>query len=78
MSTVVANKYYTVAEACDILKLTRQRICQLLNSGQLTGEKAHGMLWLIPEKALNEFKKIERPRGQHIANRPKSSRRKTA
>ena len=78
MSTVIANKFYTVAEACEELGLTRQRICQLLNSGQLQGEKAHDMLWLIPEKSLQDFKKIERPSGQHIVNRSKPSRRRTA
>ena len=77
MSSVIANKYYTVAEACEILGLTRQRVCQLLNSGQLSGEKAHGMLWLIPEKSLDNFKKLERPTGQHISNREKTHRRKT-
>lgn len=75
MSTVIANKFYTVAEACQILGLTRQRICQLLNSGQLAGEKAHGMLWIIPEKSLQEFKQMERPTGQHIANRQRRRRR---
>ena len=76
MTTVIADKFYTVAEACGILNLTRQRVCQLLNSGQLKGEKAHGMLWIIPEKSLNEFQKIERPVGQHIANRePRRSKK---
>jgi excisionase family DNA binding protein len=75
MSTVIAEKFYTVAEACEILGLTRQRVCALIKSGQLQADKAHRMLWLIPAKSLNEFKRIERPPGQHIEFR-KQPRRK--
>lgn len=74
MSTVVANKFYTVAEACERLGLTRQRVCALINSGQLQAEKAHRMLWLIPEKALTDFEKIERIPGQHIEHRKPARR----
>jgi excisionase family DNA binding protein len=66
MSTVIADKFYTVAEAADELGLTVQRVRQLINSGQLKAEKAHHMLWIIPEKSLRDFKKIERIPGQHI------------
>ncbi len=73
MATVIADKFYTVKEACAILKLTRQGVCALIKSGQLQADKAHHMLWLIPEQSLLEFKKIKRPRGQHIEFR-KSNR----
>ena len=69
MSTVIAEKFYTVAEACAILKLTRQRVCALIKSGQLEADKAHRMLWLIPAKSLDEFKRIKRIPGQHIEHR---------
>jgi excisionase family DNA binding protein len=77
MSTVIAEKFYTVAEACEILGLTRQRVCALIKSKQLAADKAHRMLWLIPAKSLDEFKKLERPPGQHIEFR-KSHRRRRA
>lgn len=73
---VIAEKFYTVAEACDILGLTRQRVCQLIKSGQLDAEKAHDMLYIIPAKSLSDFQKIERPSGQHISHRQNGSRRK--
>ena len=75
MSTVIADRFYTVADACEILGLTRQRVCAIIKSGQLEAEKAHGMLWLIPAKSLDEFRKIKRPAGQHIEHREKPRRR---
>lgn len=74
---MIAEKFYTVAEACDILGLTRQRVCALIKSGQLEADKAHKMLWLIPAKSLEEFRKLDRPPGQHIEFR-KPTRRKRA
>lgn len=76
MSTVIADKFYTVAEACEILGLTRQRVCQLINSGQLSAEKAHDMLWIIPAKALRDFEKLDRPAGQHIDARKNGGTRR--
>lgn len=75
MSTVIADKFYTVAEACEVLGLTRQRVCALIKSGQLQADKAHRMLWLIPAKSLTEFQKIKRPPGQHIEFRKQRTRR---
>jgi excisionase family DNA binding protein len=66
MSTVIANKFYTVAEAADVLGLTVQRVRQLIKSEQLVAEKAHDMLWIIPAKALDNFRKKPRPHGVHI------------
>lgn len=66
---MVLNKFYTVAEACKILGLTRQRVCQLIKSGQLEAEKPHEMLYLIPAKALEKFQKTPRPHGIHIDDR---------
>jgi excisionase family DNA binding protein len=79
MSSVIAEKFYTVAEACEILDLTRQRVCQLIKSGQLRAEKAHNMLYIIPAKALDEFQKLDRPAGLNIEYRqPVRQRRKGA
>jgi excisionase family DNA binding protein len=72
---VIADKFYTVAEACEILGLTRQRVCQLIKGGQLDAEKAHDMLYIIPAKSLAAFQKIDRPNGQHIANRQNGRKR---
>jgi excisionase family DNA binding protein len=66
MSTVIAEKFYTVAEAAEILDLTVQRVRQLIASEQLDAEKAHDRLWIIPAKALEEFRKRDRPHGVHI------------
>lgn len=76
MSSVIADKFYTVAEACKMLNLTRQRVCALIKSGQLEADKAHRMLWLIPAKSLENFQKLDRPSGQHISARELPSRRK--
>jgi excisionase family DNA binding protein len=78
MSTVIAEKFYTVAEACEILGLTRQRVCALIKSGQIEADKAHRMLWLIPAKSLNDFKKVERPPGQHIEFRKPQVRKRSS
>jgi excisionase family DNA binding protein len=78
MSTVITKEFYTVAEACEILGLTRQRVCALIKSGQLPAEKAHRMLYLVPAKALNDFKKVDRPSGQHIEFRKPTPRKRAS
>lgn len=74
MSTVIAEKYHTVSEAAEQLGLTVQRVRQLIKSGQLTADKAHHALWLIPDKSLRDFKKIKRVPGQHISARANHKR----
>lgn len=76
MSTVIAEKFYTVAEACEILNLTRQRVCALIKSGQIQADKAHRMLWLIPARSLQDFQKLDRPPGQHIEFRKAPTRKR--
>ncbi len=75
MSTVIDDKFYTVAEAADLLGLTVQRVRQLIKSGQLQADKAHEMLWIIPAKSLTSFRKCPRPHGVHIGDREPSRRR---
>ena len=70
MSIVLEGKYVTVSDAAKELGRTVQRVRQLIKSGQLPAEPWHGRLLAIPRKALDEFKKIERPAGYHIDKRP--------
>lgn len=65
------NRYATVAEAAAELRLTVQRVRQLIKSGQLAGEPVHERLIVIPRKSLEAFKKIDRPPGYHVDKRPK-------
>lgn len=76
MSTLIADKFFTVAEACEILGLTRQRVCAIIKSGQLKAVKAHPMLWMIPAQSLKDFQKLDRPVGQHIEHRNRRRRAK--
>lgn len=71
MSTVLDNRYATVAEAAEELRLTVQRVRQLIKSGQLQGEPVHKRLIIIPRKSLEAFKEIDRPPGRRVSNRPK-------
>lgn len=73
---MIADKFYTVAEACEVLGLTRQRVCAIIKSGQLKAEKVHNMLWIIPARSLEEFKLLDRPAGLNIEYRKPSRRRK--
>lgn len=66
---MIANKFYTVQEAAAELDLTEARVRQLIASGQLDAEKAHERLWLIPHKALEKFKQVDRPNGVRIDRR---------
>lgn len=78
MGTVLNNRFLTVSEAAAELKLTSQRVRQLISSGQLAGEAVHERLIIIPRKALDEFKTIERPNGYHVDKRPATRPRKSA
>lgn len=67
--SVIANKFYTVAEVAERLGLTTARVRQLLESGQLVGEKAHERLWIVSDRNLERFEKIDRPVGVHVDKR---------
>lgn len=64
------GKFLTVTEAASELHLTSQRVRQLIKSGQLAGIPAHPRLTLIERKALDEFKKLDRPTGCNVDKRP--------
>lgn len=78
MSTVIANKYLTVTQAAEELHLTSQRVRQLIKSGQLKGEPAHPRLTLIERKALDEFKKLDRPTGCNVDKRRSVRKRRAS
>lgn len=68
-TTMIANEFYTVSEAAEILGLTGARVRQLIASGQLNAEKFRDMMWMIPAKSLEKFRKSERPTGVHLDRR---------
>ena len=47
----------TIKETCKILKLGRNTLMDLINSGQLKAIKA-GVKWLVPGWALEEFLQV--------------------
>lgn len=47
----------TIAETCKILKLGRNTLMDLINSGQLKAIKA-GVKWLVPGWAIAQFIKV--------------------
>jgi|GEM_PF-1384824 len=47
----------TIKETCKVLKLGRNTLMDLINSGQLKAIKA-GVKWLIPGWAIEEFIKV--------------------
>ena len=47
-----------VAELCGI---TRGRVCQLLQSGEMKGEKFRGIVWQIERREAERF--TQRPKG---------------
>ena len=49
------NKYFTVREVAEILKVTERTIYNLIESGELKAVKV-GDLWRIPESSLPKVK----------------------
>ena len=45
---------YTAMQAAHILRLTPTRVRQLLQSGELEGERDEAGHWLIPARAVHE------------------------
>lgn len=78
MPTVIANRYLTVTQAAAELHLTSQRVRQLIKSGQLKGEPAHPRLTLIDRKALDAFKKLDRPTGLNVDKRENPRKRRAS
>jgi hypothetical protein len=49
---------HEVAELCG---MTHGRVCQLLQSGEMKGEKMRGIIWLIERREAEKF--VNRPEG---------------
>jgi len=50
------ENYYTPSQAARILRLTRQRVAELLRNGEVEGYKDELGHWRIPKAALHTFK----------------------
>lgn len=59
----MATGYLTITEAAERLGVSRQRVHQLIKQGRLEAEQV-GHIWIIPESALDDIKKVPmgRPR----------------
>lgn len=66
---MILDKYYTVTEAAEKLKLSGARVRQLIAAGQIQAESVHNRLWIIPAKALDKFQEQDRPTGVHADRR---------
>lgn len=54
--------FYSPAQAAKILRLSRRRVTQLLESGDLEGEQSDTGRWRIPRRAVHERLKDRPPR----------------
>ena len=50
------NEYYTPSQAARVLRLTRQRVAELLRNGEVEGYKDDLGHWRIPKAALHAYK----------------------
>jgi excisionase family DNA binding protein len=53
-SRPLAPLAYTVAEACEVMRLGRNTVLELLYSGQLRAIRV-GRRWVIPRAAIEDF-----------------------
>lgn len=54
--------YYSPTQAAKILRLSRRRVTQLLESGELEGEQTDSGRWRIPQRAVHDRLKDRPPR----------------
>jgi excisionase family DNA binding protein len=57
-SVEVQNEYYTPSQAARVLRLTRQRVAELLRNAELEGYKDDLGHWRIPKAALHAYKEV--------------------
>jgi excisionase family DNA binding protein len=70
--------YISVSEAAKILKISRQRVLQLIKEGRLTATKvANAYLIQRADLAAVENRKPGRPRKKGVNKKPRSSRSAT-
>jgi excisionase family DNA binding protein len=50
------DEYYTPSQAARVLRLTRQRVAELLRNGELEGYKDDMGHWQIPKATLHAYK----------------------
>lgn len=48
-------KFLTMAEACDVLKISRCTMTKRLNSGEISFATKRGKSWLFPEDKLKAY-----------------------
>lgn len=58
-----SDKILTIPVAAKILKISRQRLHQLVLDGRIPAEDAGGV-WILREQDVREFKKQKRPTGR--------------
>jgi excisionase family DNA binding protein len=63
MSTV--EEYKTVSQVAKILRISTQRVRQLIKDKQIPAEQVTKRLWVIPSKEFEKFRKKPRPDGVH-------------
>ena len=56
--------HYTPPEAARILRLSRRRVTQMLNAGELEGRQDESGRWHIPQRAVHERLKDRPARGR--------------
>jgi len=61
----VEEDTYTPAEAAKVLRLTKRRVTQMLNSGELEGWQDQNARWRIPQWAVHE--QLEERRDSEVA-----------
>ncbi len=52
------DEYYTPSQAARVLRLTRQRVAELLRNGEVEGYKDGNGHWQIPKAALHTYKEV--------------------
>ena len=52
------DEYYTPSQAARVLRLTRQRVAELLRNGEVEGYKDDMGHWRIPKAALHAYKEV--------------------
>ena len=68
---MLEKDYYTPSQAARILQVSRRRVTQMLNNGQLRGEQLNNGRWRIPAAAVatllrNRSKQLALRRGSSV------------
>lgn len=74
MIDMTKTRMYTVQEAAEASGLTHGRICQLLRSGEIKGQKVGRLMWLIPESEVRRIAERGGGPGRPRSGTPRLSR----